>query len=59
MTRQMGETTHVSVTPDGGNPDDRAFNPSISDDGRYVGFASKATNLVAGSPEQPIRRLCA
>jgi Tol biopolymer transport system component/pimeloyl-ACP methyl ester carboxylesterase len=48
--RQTGETTRVSVTPDGGNPDDRAFNPSISDDGRYVGFASKATNLVAGNP---------
>jgi Tol biopolymer transport system component len=48
--RQTGETTRVSLTPDGGNRDDRAFNPSISDDGRYVGFASKATNLVAGSP---------
>lgn len=46
--RQTGETSRISVTADGGNADDRAFNPSISDDGRFVGFASRATNLAAG-----------
>jgi WD40-like Beta Propeller Repeat len=39
----------VSLSPDGvtpGNGD--SYNPSISPDGRYVAFASLATNLVAG-----------
>jgi hypothetical protein len=39
----------VSLSPDGvtpGNGD--SYNPSISSDGRYVAFASLATNLVAG-----------
>jgi WD40-like Beta Propeller Repeat len=39
----------VSLSPDGvtpGNAD--SYNPSISPDGRYVGFVSLATNLVAG-----------
>lgn len=49
--RQAGTTTRVSVTASGGNPDDRAFNPSISDDGTSVAFASKATNLASGNPD--------
>lgn len=49
--RAEGTTERLSVTSDdedGFNEegDDYSFNPSISDDGRYVAFASDATNLV-------------
>jgi Tol biopolymer transport system component len=46
--RQTGVTTRVSVDSAGteGNADSGA--PSISADGRYVAFESKATNLVPG-----------
>ncbi len=42
-----GATTQVSVASDGTQSDDRSLRPSISADGRYVAFASLATNLVA------------
>jgi len=47
--RQTGETTLVSVASDGtqGNGGSADF-PSISADGRYVGFSSHASNLVSG-----------
>ena len=41
-----GETTRVSVTYDGKPLLGTATNPSISDDGRYVAFASNSTNLI-------------
>ncbi|CAB4791892.1 unannotated protein [freshwater metagenome] len=41
-------TTVVSYAPDGSNADNSSFNPSISADGRYVAFESRASNLVAG-----------
>lgn len=44
---QTGETTQVSVASDGTQSDDRSLAPSISASGRYVAFASLATNLVA------------
>ena len=47
---QTGTTTLVSVSTDGvhaGNGD--SFSPSISADGRYVLFYSKASNLASGS----------
>ena len=49
--RTTGETTRVSV-PSAGLPDTEGnqraeFNPSISADGRFVAFASRATNLIA------------
>lgn len=45
--RQNGTTTLVSGGISGpGNGD--AFDPSVSADGRYVAFYSKATNLVSG-----------
>jgi Tol biopolymer transport system component len=46
--RQNGTTIRVSVDSSGvqGNAD--SFNPTISADGRYVAFASLATNLVFG-----------
>jgi archaellum component FlaF (FlaF/FlaG flagellin family) len=46
--RQTGQTTRISVASDGtqGNGASNAF--SISADGRYVTFASEASNLVPG-----------
>jgi Tol biopolymer transport system component len=41
-------TTRVSVDTDGGDPDDISSSATISSDGRYVSFASLATDLVAG-----------
>ena len=38
----------ISVAADGGLADGASERPSISDDGRYVAFASAATNLVPG-----------
>jgi hypothetical protein len=48
--RQTGATTRVSVASDGtqGNGDSSVVIPRISSDGRFVAFASLATNLVAG-----------
>jgi len=43
--RQNGQTTRVSVPTGGGQADDASSNPSISADGRYVAFMSKAKNL--------------
>jgi hypothetical protein len=46
--RQTSTTTRVSVTSAGVQGDGNSHSPSISADGRYVVFASEATNLVAG-----------
>ncbi|MBT9582780.1 PD40 domain-containing protein [bacterium] len=46
--RQTGTTTRVSVGAGGQQANDAAFQSSISPNGRFVGFASTATNLVAG-----------
>ena len=46
--RQTGVTERVSVASDGTQGNQGSFWPSISADGRYVAFASYATNLVAG-----------
>jgi len=43
-----GTTTEVSVDGNGGQADAGSNMPSISADGRYVGFQSLATNLVSG-----------
>jgi len=45
---QNGTAGIVSVNSVGGLADGPCWAPSISDDGRYVGFASSATNLVTG-----------
>lgn len=44
--RQTGETTLVSLSSDGQLGNDSSFNASLSADGRYVAFSSRATNLV-------------
>jgi hypothetical protein len=44
--RLTGETTCVSVGPNGEQANAGSFSASISADGRYVAFASEATNLL-------------
>jgi Tol biopolymer transport system component len=47
---QMGTTMLVSASLDGVHPgNSNSFSPTISGDGRYVLFHSKASNLAAGS----------
>jgi WD40 repeat protein len=46
--RQTGVTERVSVGSAGQQGDDTSFEPAISGDGRFVAFASFASNLVAG-----------
>ena len=46
--RQTGTTIRVSVAADGSEADGSSWSASISADGRYVAFASAATNLVPG-----------
>lgn len=43
-----GRTTRVSVASDGGEGDGNSNNGALSSNGRFVAFASRATNLVAG-----------
>jgi Tol biopolymer transport system component len=45
---QLGQTTRVSVSTDGGDPNNDSGGPSISADGRYVAFHSSAGNLISG-----------
>jgi hypothetical protein len=46
---QTAQTTRVSVgLTNGGNPNGDSRDPSFSSDGRYVAFASFASNLVGG-----------
>ncbi len=45
--RDTGSTELVSIASDGIQGNDYSFSPVISGDGRYVAFASDATNLVA------------
>jgi hypothetical protein len=46
--RTGNTTTRVSVSTSGGQVNQASLAPSISADGRYVGFVSDATNLVSG-----------
>jgi len=41
-------TERVSIASDGAESNHNSFEPSLSDDGRFVAFRSMATNLVAG-----------
>ncbi len=43
--RLLGTTVRLSVAPGGAEADGESFAPSISADGRYIAFASLATNL--------------
>ena len=46
--RRVNVTRRTSVGPGGQQADDVSFDPAISADGRFVAFASPASNLVAG-----------
>ena len=46
--RQLGATVRASVSSGGVQGNSQSFTPSISADGRYVAFASSASNLVGG-----------
>lgn len=46
--RQTGQTTLVSPGVGGAQSDGDSYQPSISDNGRFVVFHSSATNLVSG-----------
>jgi Tol biopolymer transport system component len=46
--RNTGQTRRVSVGPDASQGNAGSFNPALSADGRWVAFASRATNLVEG-----------
>ncbi|MCH8025220.1 MAG: PD40 domain-containing protein [Chloroflexi bacterium] len=46
--RQTGVTERVSLTNSGAQANGESFTPSVSADGRYVTFTSRADNLVAG-----------
>jgi hypothetical protein len=48
--RQTGITERVSVSSDGIQGNDHSGNPTISADGRFVGFNSLASNFVYGEP---------
>ena len=45
--RHTGQTSRVSIASDGKQGNGDCFGSAISADGRYVAFASKASNLVA------------
>ncbi len=47
--RVAGTTTLISVAATGGLGDARSYRGMVSTDGRYVAFASKATNLTPGT----------
>jgi Tol biopolymer transport system component len=51
--RAMGTSTPVCVDAGGGVPNGGCASPSISADGRYVAFASNASDLVAGDVDDP------
>ena len=46
--RRSGTTTRVSVDSTHTEGNNASYDPSISDDGRYIAFASLASNLVSG-----------
>lgn len=51
-TKCTAHTVAVDLAPDGSAPNARASDQvAVSGDGRFVAFASYATNLVAGSPQ--------
>ncbi len=46
--RDAGTTTRVSVSSTGAQGNSHSYNPSMSSDGRYIAFHSKASNFVSG-----------
>jgi hypothetical protein len=50
--RETGQNTRVSVSSSGVAGNNYYDQPHISDDGRYIAYASNATNLVSGNTDQ-------
>lgn len=50
-------TTRVSVGPGGAQADGGSYVPAISADGRYVAFASRASNLVPGDSAPALKNV--
>lgn len=50
--RETGKTTRVSVSSQGRQGNDISFRPSLSANGQYIAFRSKASNLVKGDTNQ-------
>lgn len=50
--RQTGEITRVSINNDGVQGDEDSFTPSLSADGRYVAFVSRASNLIVSGTSE-------
>jgi Tol biopolymer transport system component len=48
--RQTITTSRLSLGYDGGQADNSAYAPTISADGRFIGFISEASNLIVGGP---------
>jgi Tol biopolymer transport system component len=46
LDRETYEFTRISRAPDGSEPNDSCYRPSVSADGRFVAFSSTATNLL-------------
>ncbi len=46
--RQLGTIEHINVSSDGTPANGMSYSPSISADGRFIAFSSKAGNLVPG-----------
>jgi Tol biopolymer transport system component len=46
--RTTQQTSRISVTPSGGEANHASYDPCISANGRFVAFASLASNIVAG-----------
>jgi hypothetical protein len=49
--RVLGTTTRISVSTNGGEANAGCNSPSISQDGRFISFLSRATNLAPGGPD--------
>jgi uncharacterized repeat protein (TIGR01451 family) len=49
--RQTATTTRVSIASDGAQADNPSYRPAINADGRFVTFASEASNLVPGDTQ--------
>jgi len=48
FNRTSGQTNRASISDDGAQANGASYTPALSADGRYVVFASDATNLVTG-----------
>ncbi len=54
--RELSTTIRVSVASDGTEADALSVHPAISNDGRYIGFESDATNLLANNADSNGKR---